>query len=506
MAQRHPSTPAQRAAWVSRMIAHRGEYGLVTLLHQEAGAARQTLYRWEAQGRRALEAAFEPGTADAICPPALERQVLTLLVETHPSARGIQAALDAVTGQAVSLGTISAILQEAGRRALGWMAQTAPPGARPLALDEIYGNNRRGAYLSVVDAASSAVWAAVGPLAVDTETWTLVLWEAQERGVRWEATSSDGGAAIQAALRVVDPDGQHGRDVWHVLHVCAQVQGRLDRRVAHLTAQTATVARQAARVAAGRPPRGRRPRTDVAAHATTVAQAQVVADGVRYLSGVLHELVEVVVVTPRGLLDRAGREQELDALLALLADLAAGAPAGQQAEVHRLHQHLSAARVGLLAFVAPLDGVQRDAAVVLGADGVALVAWAWQRRAILGPDAEALVIQLPDTWRASARVLVTGWERALRASSAAETWHSLLRPHVAVHRSLSPGLLALLAVWHNHRVYRRGVRQGVSPLHLSGFPDAPTDWLVALGYPPADAAPAPAATSRDVADSLPQAA
>ena len=53
-------------------------------------------------------------------------------------------------------------------------------------------------------------------------------------------------------------------------------------------------------------------------------------------------------------------------------------------------------------------------------------------------------------------------------------------------RPTSPGLLALLAVWHNHRVFTRGVHKGQSPLHLSGLVDAPTDWLVALGYPPAD--------------------
>ena len=35
-------------------------------------------------------------------------------------------------------------------------------------------------------------------------------------------------------------------------------------------------------------------------------------------------------------------------------------------------------------------------------------------------------------------------------------------------------------------VHRRPYK-GKRPLHLSGTGDAPTDWLVALGYPPADA-------------------
>ena len=84
-------------------------------------------------------------------------------------------------------------------------------------------------------------------------------------------------------------------------------------------------------------------------------------------------------------------------------------------------------------------------------------------------------------------MLIETWETAVRASSAVENWHSILRPHLAVHRVLSPGLLALLVVWHNHRAFARGPHAGTSPLHLSGMTDAPTDWLVALGYPPRDA-------------------
>jgi hypothetical protein len=366
------------------------------------------------------------------------------------------------------------------------MSRHAPSSSRPLALDEMYGNDRRGAYLHVVATASHAVWAADGPVPVDTESWTLVLWLAQERGLRWHTTISDGGGAIDAAVRSVDPTGPHGRDVWHVLHVCAQVQGRLDRWLAQVEAQTAGVQRQAARVAAGRRPLGRHPRTDLVAHAAACAQARATADALRFLTTTLHQLLEVVVLTPTGLLDAAGRDEELTALLALLDELASSAPAAQQAELARLHRHVTLARPGLLAFAPSLDRVHHDAAVVLGPTGVALVAWAWQRRAILAPRRDDLVAQFPPAWQTAARVLIEAWESAVRASSAVENWHSILRPHLAVHRVLSPGLLALLAVWHNHRAFARGPHAGLSPLHLSGMADAPDDWLVALGYPPLD--------------------
>src|SRR5262245_62722851 len=79
---------------------------------------------------------------------------------------------------------------------------------RALALDEIYANNRRGAYLNVVDVHSGAVWASEGPLAVDTESWTLVLWELQARSLQWERVVLDGGSAMLAACRCVTPTVQ----------------------------------------------------------------------------------------------------------------------------------------------------------------------------------------------------------------------------------------------------------------------------------------------------------
>jgi hypothetical protein len=319
---------------------------------------------------------------------------------------------------------------------------------------------------------------------VDAESWTLALWLAQARGLRWHTTISDGGPAIEAAVRVADPTGQHRRDVWHVLHGCAQVQGRLDRRVTQLEAQTARVQRQAARIAAGQRPLGRNPRTELVAHRAACAQARATADALRFLTATLHDRLEVVVLTPTGWLDAAGRERELTTLVALLDELATPAPSVQQAELARLHRHLTLALPGLLAVAPPLDRVQHDAAVVLGDDAVALVAWAWQRRASLAPRRDDLVAQFPPTWQTAARVLIETWESAVRASSAVENWHSILRPQLAVHRVLSPGLLALLVGWHHHRAFARGPHAGLRPLHLSGLTDAPAAWLVALGDPP----------------------
>ncbi len=493
MVQRHDTTPAQRAQVVCQMIAHAGDYGLVTRLSRDLGVSRQTLSTWMERGWQAVEAAFLPLPAAPTITPALHRQVLTLVVEGHASVRGIQACLRATTGQHVSLGTISAITAEAQQRALAWMATHAPPTSRALALDEIYGRRRCGAYLNVVDLDSWAVWAAEGPLPVDADTWTLVLWEAQARGLRWHATVSDGAPAMQQACRVVDPDGQHGRDVWHLLHTCSQVQGRVDRVVARLEAQAATAQRYAERLRAGQRPRGRQPVALDAVHVEQLRCAQRTGQALHYLTGELHALLEVVVLRPSGVLDAAMRQAELDTLLALLGEVRDGAAAAQREQLRSLHSTLTRALPQALAFVAGVERVQQEMRGIVGEVGLALIGWAWQRRGILGPSPDEVVAGLPLAWRQAARVLMATWDGAARASSAVEGWHSIVRPHLAVHRTLSRGLLAVLAVWHNHRVFTRGTHRGASPLQMSGMAEAPSDWLVALGYPPTSHALRPAA-------------
>ncbi len=254
-------------------MGQQGQYGTVTRLSRQVGVARQTLYTWREQARGALERVFAPRQARAPEDNGLERQILTLLVDGHASERGIQRCL-AEHGCPVSLGTISAVVSEAERRALGLLAQPLTIGPRLVALDELYGNDRHGAYLSMVDARSGAVWQAAGPVGVDTDSWTLLLWEAQARGLRWAVSIGDGGGALSQAAQAVAPEAAHRRDVWHVLHACAQVQGHLDRWVADLQAKTATVARQASRRAAGRPTRGGQPglppQADPADHAWDV--------------------------------------------------------------------------------------------------------------------------------------------------------------------------------------------------------------------------------------------
>ena len=105
----------------------------------------------------------------------------------------------------------------------------------------------------------------------------------------------------------------------------------------------------------------------------------------------------------------------------------------------------------------------------------ARLGWAWQRRRVLGWRRAQIVASVPADWRDAARVLLAAWDEAVRGSSAVEGWQRVLRAHLAVQRTLSPGMLASLAVWHNHRVAPRGPHNGQSPLQRSGMDAEPSD-------------------------------
>ncbi len=481
----HCSTAQQRSEWVSQLLVPEPAHGLLSQLSRIHQVSRQTLYRWKVKGAQALQAALDISHVPAKRTTQVQEQVLTLLIEAHASYRAIQTCLLKLCGMRISLGSIVGIVQEAGRRAQRWLSQQQASTPRALALDEQYSSQRGKAYLNVIDVHSGQVWATLPPVAVDGESWTLVWWYLHEQGLLCERSVSDGGRAIQEALSQLQRLERHQRDVWHVLHVASQVQGRCERAWHQLQDRLPMIHRQAERVAQGKKARGRAPSANVVEHEKRIGQAKYVTEAIGYLSQELHSLLQVVVLSPdrqAGVLSSRERQQELEALLALLKELCEQAVPTVQKEIRSLAKHLRLALPHLLLFAADLDEPQQQACERLGAGAVHLIAWAWQRRDLLAPTTQQLVEGFDPAWQEAAQVLLHAWERTVRASSAVENWHSIVRPHLAVHRTLSAGLLALLAVWHNHHVAPRGVHEGLSPLQRTGTLQSETDWLVALGY------------------------
>ena len=475
---RHPSTPEQRVEWTAHVIAHQGEYGVVTRLARAKKVSRQTLTTWRREGRAALERAM---AEDPPPPPvpSLERSIVTLVVDGHTSYRGVQTCLHELFGWNVSLGTITSVVATAGRRGATELASMTPPAPIALALDEIYGGAARHGYLNAVDVRSGMVMAADGPLVPSKAAWQEMLESLDAQGVQWSSAVHDGGNAAAGGVIAVTPDVPRQRDIWHLLHRCAQAQARIERLVSAAEQKWESAERYAATIAAGGKPRYRPPAMAAAQQAEVVDTLAQTAINLRLLTGELQRLLAVVVVDGNRVLDCAKRAADVAIVVNLVEELARTAPSVAQSEIIVLHRALVEAIDGVQVFTTTLEPIHRDMAVRLGEAGVALAGWAWLRRTILG-DGEDLVTQFPDAWRPAIRVLLSAWTGAVRASSAVEGWHSVLRPHLAVHRSLPRPLLALLAVAHNHRIAPRGIHAGASPLQRGGFPEATGDWLTIL--------------------------
>jgi hypothetical protein len=335
--------------------------------------------------------------------------------------------------------------------------------------------------LNVIDVHRGHVWASIPPVEVDGERWTLVVWDVHEQGISQMGTVRDGGRAIQQAVRQVQGEASHQRDVWHLFPLAAQVHGRLDRALEAEHERLEVIRRHAEHDAEGKRRRGRRPKATLSEQKVLLTQITAVTEGGRSLCQELHTVLEVVVSHTDIVLSSTERQGEIEALLDLLDELAPLALPALQGHRETLAKQIRLALPQTLLCARRLDAIQEQVVQTLGPEAVALLAWAWQRRAVRGPTSTHLLQGVRPTWQTVASELLAAWDQAVRARSAVENWHRIVRPHVAVHRTLSAGMLALLAVWQNHRIAPRGLHAGFSPLQRTGSTLSDTHWLAALG-------------------------
>lgn len=84
----HCSTSEERVNMISHLLAQ-PTHGLVSQLSRTHQVSRQTLYRWSAIGRKALEEALGKKALPMKQTTSVATLVLTTLIETHASYRGI---------------------------------------------------------------------------------------------------------------------------------------------------------------------------------------------------------------------------------------------------------------------------------------------------------------------------------------------------------------------------------------------------------------------------------
>ena len=273
-------------------------------------------------------------------PNGLPSLILTLLAETHASYREIQTCLKTMHGIDLSLGNIVTIIKVAGQQAQTWLEQQQALTPRALALDEQYGSQRGKASLNVIDVHSGHVWMTLAPVAVDGDSWTLVLWSLQQQGITCSCMVSDGGLAISDALSRTQTETTHQRDVWHLFQFAARVIGHLDRAIQAEQACLPAIQRMEERQTLGTVARGRLAKASMVQQEATLARLNYVADAVRYLCSELHILLEVVVVRSHQLLTTLQRQEEIEVVLQLLDELRPLASPQTHGQIQKIAKHI----------------------------------------------------------------------------------------------------------------------------------------------------------------------
>jgi len=445
-------------------------WGRVTALATEYQVSRTRLYELRDSGRAALLAALAPqtpGPRPAVTTVTVDQafieRTLAILATQRGSVRSIQLGLDLLFQTSRSVGYISQTLTKLGARAAQQNATQAVPLPVLAEADEIF--QGRQPCLTVVDGRSFLVLNLAPAAARDATTWGVTLLDLQARGVQFQDLASDGGAGIRAGAAAAQIAVPLRPDLFHLLDDAWRVGRRLERQ-AYQAMQVAERARRASWEAqAARRRRGPHLKVTVPLPAAAAQEAQALNtyDLFVWLLGEVRQALEPLSATGR-LTAVAAARSTLETALELLMTLPHEAV---QTLVQQLRRHLEA-------LLAPLTWLEQTLAPYrhdLDPATETTILWAWQHRRALALTPGA---GFPAHLQATVQTFWTALSFFHRSSSRAESLHSWLRPHLALHRGTPQWLLPLLQLVWNHHPFSRGKRAGHTPLELAGVTDAPS--------------------------------
>lgn len=489
-------------------------WGSLTWLSDVFDVSRPTIYRiaeqlreqaWAAPPRRPATPVRAAAAAQSVDPPAplrvtrarIQRTLLTLALPGNVALRPMQAVLDAAFGQTRSVGYISELLSEAGRRA-GQLLATLDyrPLDQVIALrDETFFQG--WPILLLVEPRSGVIL--LGHVAEDhsADTWATALLVAQDAGVQIRGLVEDMGRYFAKSLELADLRVPVQKDPWHVLREAGRVRQELARRAYAALERVERLEKQL------------RQRWEDAcfdhAYLPAVAQAeQLVAqhDAFSECRQHLWDALELVDWRSGEVRDWALNDWLLGETLQVMQTI-------DQPSVRTFVRSLRRFRPQLLTYLtwlAELLGPWRERLAHLIPAGDLRISYeramarvwrlrqgvingqhcqtqarqasaALERRMADHPALDPLAVEL---WAAL--------DACGHASSLIETVNGLLKAYLLARQALhdrhsAQAYLNLFVLWHNMRVFARGKRAGKSPFQWAGIQTASTDWLELLGYP-----------------------
>lgn len=504
-------------------------WGSVTWLADVFNTSRETIYTIGRQARAGFLPSVEglPSSVNSATPavaPAssssatitvtdnrVKRTILTASLPGGMALRPMEALLCVALDQHRALGSLSQLINEAGRRAGEILDQIdfSPLKEVILARDETYFNN--WAILLSIEPRSYVIVSGHVETGSDSETWGVSLAiDQQTRGVQIIGLVEDSAryypqSLEQAALLLeAEFSVPVQKDVWHVLKHARQTLTDLER----IALQKMTTAEKLEQTLTA----GSWDDERFIAWVEAEEAAQVsleLSHQFRFWYGCLCDALEIADWRSGEIRDRAINQWLLDETLTALRQL-------DHPRVKKLVTYLENQYDELLTFLDWL-GVQLlpwqrrladafpDAQEQAFFQAVVARSWRLSRAVVnghrqfrdLATEAQDLLAELvADDKKAQtlAEALLTILEGTIRTSCAAETINSILKAYLWTKRSFqsqetAQNFLNLFRLWFNMHRFQRGKRAGKSPFQWAGIrvytPDGreTDDWLEALGYP-----------------------
>lgn len=437
----------------------------------------------------------------AVTPTRIQRTILTHLLPGGVTTRPMQDCLKEAFDQSRSVDFISDLIQQAGQRARQVLKKIdySPMGPVILARDETFFPTPM---MLLVEPHSSAIVTFYLDQECDAITWGALLLEAcQDKKVNLIGLVEDAAKPYPKSLQQADLSLPVQKDVWHVLDKASQTITDVERTALQALGKVYGLEKKLIKAFSDKTFEEYVAATDKADHLLEECSQ-------------LHFWVDCLADALELVDWRSGEVRDRQINQWLLEETLAGMKKLTHPKIKALVTYLEGQKHQLLTFLDWLEVQMVPWRIALAQylpNGQqqtffeAIVARAWRLEQAVTNGHKGFRRAATEA-RELVKELIVGDPRAqwlthildgvIRTSCEAENINSILKPYLWVKKSFqnpetAQNFLYLFILWHNMRPYKRGERQGKSPVELAGIkvytPDGreTTDWLEALGYPAA---------------------
>ncbi len=432
-----------------------------------------------------------------------DRTILTTLFPGNASIRPTQEILREAFGAQRSVGYISTLRLEAGRKAGEVLSQInyAPLGPVIALRDETFFQGRP--MLLLVDPVSTTIMAAHVCADRKADTWGTILLMAEEQGVSLAGLTEDMAKMYTKSLKLVGMSGKpRQKDIWHIERDGSTVRRALERAAYRAMKEVLGLEKKLLK-------KWDEQRFYQEYIPAIIKEAKTIEqhDQFENLLNHLHDALVLVDI-------RNGDIRDFETVQWFLEEIITGMEQIEHKRVKKFTKTLRNHPSQLLTFLAwtgtalagydtRLTAFIPDASTRLQFTRAVARSWQLDQAVINGhrhwkTEAENAAASVKSVIDANADLakLALSLRQILdasgRTSSLIESINSLLKSFFRNRKGFKgqvtmQAFLNLFVLWHNMRVYDpRCKRGGKSPFQLAGIDPGNPDWLTLLDYPPAN--------------------